>query len=75
MSFVNVYQFVCGHFEGGMWDLVVLMADHCPFFNFTVTLHLKLCSFSNQTIETMSLREIGPQLKLPINNGAYAIAM
>ena len=34
LSFVNVYQFVCEYlsfpfgFEGGMWDLIVLIPDH-----------------------------------------------
>ena len=33
MSFVNVYRFVCASFpfgfDGGMWDLIVLVHDHC----------------------------------------------
>ena len=33
MSFVNVYQCVCVCFPfglaGGMWDLIVLVPDHC----------------------------------------------
>ena len=33
MSFVNIYDFcVCPfpvRFEGGMWDLIVLIPDHC----------------------------------------------
>ena len=34
VSFVNVYQFLCVSFfsfgfEGGMWDLIVLISDHC----------------------------------------------
>ena len=33
MSFMNVYQFVFVHFpfgfEGGMWDLIALIPDHC----------------------------------------------
>ena len=34
VSFVNVYQFsVCPSFhfgiEGGMWDVIVLIPDHC----------------------------------------------
>ena len=38
VSFVNVYQFVCVcasfpfGFEGGMWDLIVVVPDHCLFF-------------------------------------------
>ena len=45
MSFVNVYQFVCVSarasacvcasfpysFEVGMWDLIVIVRDHCLF--------------------------------------------
>ena len=34
---VNVYPFVCAsfpfHFEGGMWDFLELVSDHCLFFN------------------------------------------
>ena len=35
VSFVNVYQFLCVclsfpfGFEGGVWDLIVLIPDHC----------------------------------------------
>ena len=34
VSFVNVYQFLCVSsfpfgFEGGMWDVIVLIPDHC----------------------------------------------
>ena len=33
VSFVNVYQCVCTsfpfNFEGGTWDLIVLVSDHC----------------------------------------------
>ena len=34
VSFVNVYPSVCVFlslfgFEGGMWDLIVLITDHC----------------------------------------------
>ena len=34
MYFVNVYEFLCVSsfrfgFEGGMWDLIVLIPDHC----------------------------------------------
>ena len=34
VSFVNVYQFVCVllSFEGGMWDLIVLVPDLCLSF-------------------------------------------
>ena len=39
MSFVNSYQFVCVLlfffcFQGGMWDLIVLVPDHCLFLLF-----------------------------------------
>ena len=59
VSFVNVYHFcVCPSFpfvfEGGMWDLIVLIPDHChsiyfsfaPFFRwcFSHTRYLRLCS-------------------------------
>ena len=30
VSFVNVYQFLCVNFlRGGMWDVIVLIPDHC----------------------------------------------
>ena len=33
VSFMNVYKFVCASFrfglKGGMWDLIVLIPDHC----------------------------------------------
>ena len=41
LSFVNVYQFVCVCasfpfvFEDGIWDLVVLISDHCLSIYFT----------------------------------------
>ena len=40
VSFVNVYQFVCVcasfpfGFEGGVWDLIVVVPDHCLSFYF-----------------------------------------
>ena len=38
VSFVNVYQFVFASlpfsFEGGMWDLIVLVVGHCFSFYF-----------------------------------------
>ena len=38
VSFVNVYQIFCPSFpfgiEGGMWDVIVLILDHCLFINF-----------------------------------------
>ena len=36
VSFVNVYQFVFPFgFEGAMWDLIVLVLNHCLFFTLT----------------------------------------
>ena len=39
-SLVNVYQFVLVSFpfgfEGGMWDLIELVPDHCLSFYFTL---------------------------------------
>ena len=42
MSFMNVYQFVCVCssfpfvFEGGIWDLIVLIPDHGLSFYITI---------------------------------------
>ena len=41
MSFVNVYHFLCVllypfGFEGGIWDLIVLLPDHCISIYFSV---------------------------------------
>ena len=40
VSFVNVYQFVCASFpfgiEYGMWDLTVLIPDHCLSVYFVI---------------------------------------
>ena len=38
---MTVYQFVCVllslfGFEGGMWDLIVLVPDHCLSFDFSI---------------------------------------
>ena len=43
VSFVNVYQILCASFfpfgtEGGMWDVIVLVPDHC----LSIYLDLKL---------------------------------
>ena len=39
VSFVNVYLCVCAsfpfNFEGGLWDLIVLVPDHCLSFYFS----------------------------------------
>ena len=41
MSFVTVYEYVCVSFpfgfEGGMWELIVPVPDHC-LSNFTLVL-------------------------------------
>ena len=49
MSFVNVYQFcMCPSspfcFEGGMWDLILLIHDHCLSIYFVLN-SLKSSSF------------------------------
>ena len=47
VSFVNVYQLlcVCPSFpfgiEGGMWDLIVLIPDHCLSIYFIVSVHVQ----------------------------------
>ena len=40
VSFVNVSQYVCvflSEFEDGMWDLIVLVPDHCISFYLVYT--------------------------------------
>ena len=49
MSFLNVYHFVCASFPFGflvgMWDLIVLVTDHCPSFYFSCKA-VMLCNIS-----------------------------
>ena len=50
MSFVNFYEYVCASFhysfEGGMWDMTVLIPDHCLAICFDMDFTLERIIFS-----------------------------
>ena len=52
MSIVNVNQFICASFpfgfDGGIWDPIALIPDHCVFIHFTKSIlskHSSECFF------------------------------
>ena len=79
VSLVNVHQYLCMSFpfgyEGGMWDLIVLIPDHCLSIYFGAAMSLRR---GEAFLEgDMSSEELsgGSDLEVSIECGFYEMTM